>query len=88
MGCCMSHCSFSEKETVYEVTLDANGVAQRVPKGQGTHFIHISPHKETLLKEKSDITAPSPTYHHDKWPSMTAPIYNQRVHPMPEKIAA
>ncbi|CAO3650099.1 unnamed protein product [Mucor hiemalis] len=52
MGCCMSHYSFFEKETVHEVTLDANGVAQRVPKGQGTHFIHISPNNETHLEEK------------------------------------
>jgi hypothetical protein len=37
---------------VYEVTLDADGVAQRVPKGQGTHFIHISPNNETHLEEK------------------------------------
>ncbi|KAI8059075.1 uncharacterized protein B0P05DRAFT_478335 [Gilbertella persicaria] len=49
MGCCMSH---FEKETVYEVTLDAHGVAQRVPKGQGTHFIHVSANNETHLEEK------------------------------------
>ncbi|EIE86139.1 hypothetical protein RO3G_10850 [Rhizopus delemar RA 99-880] len=52
MGCCMSNDSFFEKETVYEVVLDANGVAQRVPKGQGTHFIHVSQDEETILKEK------------------------------------
>lgn len=40
------------QETVYEVTLDADGVAQRVPKGQGTHFIHISSNNETHLEEK------------------------------------
>ncbi|KAI8990321.1 hypothetical protein BDB01DRAFT_718247 [Pilobolus umbonatus] len=51
MGCCISHPYF-QKETVYEVTLDADGVAQRVPKGQGTHFIHVSNNNETHLEEK------------------------------------
>ncbi|KAI8883246.1 hypothetical protein K501DRAFT_184893 [Backusella circina FSU 941] len=49
MGCCLSHI---EKETVYEVTLDADGVAHRVPKGEGTHYIHVSKNSETHMEEK------------------------------------
>ncbi|KAI7871920.1 hypothetical protein BDF14DRAFT_926068 [Spinellus fusiger] len=50
MGGCMS-CS-TEKSTVYEVQLNRHGVALRVSKGQGTHFIHMSAHGETRLIEK------------------------------------
>ncbi|KAI7903945.1 uncharacterized protein BX663DRAFT_551010 [Cokeromyces recurvatus] len=76
MGCCISH-PFFEKETVYEVTLDSDGVAHRVPKGQGTHFIHVSPSNETHLEEKT--TQSSAT---NKWPSLAiSPIYTKRVHP-------
>lgn len=82
MGCCMSHYSFFEKETVHEVVLDANGVAQRVPKGQGTHFIHISPNNETHLEEKSEHPPASPPSNKD-WPSLTTPSsYNKKVHPV------
>ncbi|KAI9254385.1 hypothetical protein EDC94DRAFT_618671 [Helicostylum pulchrum] len=88
MGCCISHAYF-EKETVHEVTLDANGVAQRVPKGQGTHFIHISPNNETHLEEKSDQpSCPAPTHNsatNNKWPSLTTPpSYNSKVAPSSE----
>ncbi|KAI7894752.1 uncharacterized protein EV154DRAFT_497864 [Mucor mucedo] len=87
MGCCISH-SYFEKGTVHEVTLDADGVAQRVPKGQGTHFIHISPNNETHLEEKSDQPSlPAPTHNNDtnKWPSLTTPpSYNSKVAPSSE----
>ncbi|CDH61410.1 predicted protein [Lichtheimia corymbifera JMRC:FSU:9682] len=63
MGCCFSQ---QDKSTVYEVTLDANGVAHRVPNGQGTHFIHVSEDSETHMEEKPvidvDLSKPSPTY--------------------------
>ncbi|KAI7880313.1 hypothetical protein K492DRAFT_207614 [Lichtheimia hyalospora FSU 10163] len=63
MGCCFSQ---QDKSTVYEVTLDANGVAHRVPNGQGTHFIHVSKESETHMEEKPvidvDLSKPSPTY--------------------------
>ncbi|KAI9257263.1 hypothetical protein BDA99DRAFT_515947 [Phascolomyces articulosus] len=49
MGCCFSQ---TDKTTVYEVTLDANGVARRVPAGTGTHFIHVNEEYETHLEEK------------------------------------
>lgn len=42
----------NDQSAVYEVTLDANGVAHRVPNGQGTHFIHVSEESETHLEEK------------------------------------
>lgn len=44
-----------DQSTVYEVTLDANGVAHRVPNGQGTHFIHVSEDSETHMEEKVSI---------------------------------
>ncbi|OBZ90182.1 hypothetical protein A0J61_01773 [Choanephora cucurbitarum] len=69
----MSH---FEKETVYEVVLDAHGVAQRVPKGQGTHIIHVSANKETRLEEKTEFNA-------DKW-KQTTPTYSKRIHPTTE----
>ncbi|KAG1452353.1 hypothetical protein G6F56_007843 [Rhizopus delemar] len=83
MGCCMSNCFFFEKEAVYEVVLDSNGVAQRVPKGQGTHLICVSPHKETVMKEKSEIAPPLPTYQ-NKYPVVTKPsMYeHRRVQPL------
>ncbi|KAI7860685.1 hypothetical protein BDC45DRAFT_529317 [Circinella umbellata] len=49
MGCCFSQ---TDKTTVYEVTLDANGVARRCPTGKGTHFIHVNQDYETHLEEK------------------------------------
>ncbi|KAI8137102.1 hypothetical protein BJV82DRAFT_675163 [Fennellomyces sp. T-0311] len=55
MGCCMS----SEQSKVYEVVLDQNGVARRVPEGQGTHLIYESQFKETRMEQKSDYTLPS-----------------------------
>ncbi|KAI9491360.1 hypothetical protein BDB00DRAFT_767131 [Zychaea mexicana] len=51
MGCCMS----AEKSKVYEVVLDHNGVARRVPSGQGTHLIYESQFKETRMEQKSDV---------------------------------
>ncbi|KAG2190925.1 hypothetical protein INT46_008967 [Mucor plumbeus] len=88
MGCCISH-PFFEKETVYEVTLDADGVAQRVPKGQGTHFIHISSNNETHLEEKTEQTSRSAVTHdadNSKWPSLsTPPTYNSKVAPVKDE---
>ncbi|KAG1464478.1 hypothetical protein G6F56_005077 [Rhizopus delemar] len=86
MGCCMSNeTTFFEKEAMYEVILDSNGVAQRVPKGQGTHIIHVSPHQETQLKEKSQIACPAPTYQ-NKWTHLAKPpFYQPRIHPSAEK---
>ncbi|KAI9492455.1 hypothetical protein BDB00DRAFT_873367 [Zychaea mexicana] len=55
MGCCFSQ---TDKTTVYEVTLDANGVARRVPVGTGTHFIHITSDYETHLEEKQYTVQP------------------------------
>ncbi|KAI9323540.1 hypothetical protein BX666DRAFT_1839974, partial [Dichotomocladium elegans] len=51
MGCCIS----SDQSRVYEVVLDRNGVARRVPEGQGTHLIHVSNQKETRMEQKSDV---------------------------------
>lgn len=34
------------------MTLDNNGVAHRVPEGQGTHYIHVSDSNETVLEVK------------------------------------
>ncbi|KAI9483339.1 MAG: hypothetical protein EXX96DRAFT_557820 [Benjaminiella poitrasii] len=83
MGCCVSH-PFFEKETVYEVTLDADGVAHRVPKGQGTHFIHVSPNNETHLEEKTPEHPVVDTNNsNSKWPSLSIPqFYTKRVHPV------
>ncbi|KAI8647920.1 hypothetical protein BD408DRAFT_407989 [Parasitella parasitica] len=81
MGCCISHPCF-QKETVYEVTLDADGVAQRVPKGQGTHFIHISSNNETHLEEKTEQSSQD-VNKNSKWPSLsTPPNYNKKVAPV------
>ena len=43
---------YYNQTTVYEVTLDANGVARRCPTGKGTHFIHVNQDYETHLEEK------------------------------------
>ncbi|KAI9302806.1 hypothetical protein BJ944DRAFT_184461, partial [Cunninghamella echinulata] len=70
--------------TVYEVTLDNNGVARQVGEGQGTHFIHISEHNETILEEKPGITitqsisTPNPTFQ--------KPLkHSKRIHPLVSK---
>ncbi|KAG2220518.1 hypothetical protein INT45_000929 [Circinella minor] len=55
MGCCMS----AEEAKIYEVVLDHNGVARRVPTGQGTHLIYESQFKETRMEQKSDYILPS-----------------------------
>lgn len=34
------------------MTLDNDGVAHRVPEGQGTHYIHVSDSNETVLEVK------------------------------------
>ncbi|KAG0182116.1 DNA excision repair protein ERCC-8 [Apophysomyces sp. BC1034] len=41
----------SEEVTIYEVTVDADGIARRVPKGQGTHLIYVTD-DETHMEEK------------------------------------
>ncbi|KAL1931424.1 hypothetical protein VTP01DRAFT_9566 [Rhizomucor pusillus] len=43
-----------DKPRVFEVVLDHNGVARRVPEGQGTHLIHVSQDKETRMEQKFD----------------------------------
>ncbi|KAI9245742.1 hypothetical protein BY458DRAFT_447164 [Sporodiniella umbellata] len=82
MGCCMSNCI--EKDTVYEVVLDTHGVAQRVPKGKGTHFIHISQHRETVLKEKSEVLCYPPPVYQTRFPSLIKPAMyeHRRVQPI------
>ncbi|KAI8061107.1 hypothetical protein BC940DRAFT_310579 [Gongronella butleri] len=74
MGCCYS----SEKPTVYEVTIDNQGIARHVPEGQGTHLIRVSEANETILEEKptSIITTPNPTFQRP----MTTNA--KRVHPL------
>lgn len=56
-----SHILYYVKPTVYEVTLDNDGVAHHVAEGQGTHFIHVSENNETILEEKVNIKN-RPTY--------------------------
>ncbi|KAI8147483.1 hypothetical protein BJV82DRAFT_595635 [Fennellomyces sp. T-0311] len=83
MGCCFSQ---TDKTTVYEVTLDANGVARRVPAGTGTHFIHVSSDYETHLEEKhytlpsnvDTISKPDPAHKQGRYPFLPA-----RLSPMP-----
>ncbi|KAI8393545.1 uncharacterized protein BYT42DRAFT_551413 [Radiomyces spectabilis] len=89
MGCCYSN-PLVDKTTVHEVVLDADGVAHRVPKGQGTHLIHVSADNETHMEEKPDGSGPQPdlTYQKPpttKWPSLSsitkpAPA-SKRIHP-------
>ncbi|ORZ15892.1 hypothetical protein BCR42DRAFT_44430 [Absidia repens] len=82
MGCCYS----SEKPTVYEVTLDNDGVARHVSEGQGTHYIHVSESNETILEEKPTstlekpvLTSPNPTFQR---PLVAHPHSKQRIHPV------
>ncbi|KAI7875982.1 hypothetical protein K492DRAFT_167608 [Lichtheimia hyalospora FSU 10163] len=89
MGCCMS---YEQEAKVYEVVLDSNGVARRVAKGQGTHLIHVSKHKETRMEQKSDIVLPSslsslprpPDCAYSRAPKMTwnTPSSGRRVSPI------
>ncbi|CAO3646562.1 unnamed protein product [Cunninghamella blakesleeana] len=79
MGCCQS-----SEASIVEVTLDSNGVARQVPEGQGTHFIHISEHDETILEEKPgihithSISTPNPTFQ--------KPLkHSKRIHPLVSK---
>ena len=46
---------YNTQSKVYEVVLDHNGVARRVPTGQGTHLIYESQFKETRMEQKSDV---------------------------------
>ncbi|KAI8079840.1 uncharacterized protein BX664DRAFT_341584 [Halteromyces radiatus] len=79
MGCCHS----SEKPTVYEVTLDHDGIARHVSEGQGTHYIHVSESNETILEEKPNltpeekITSPNPTFQKPLVPYLS----KQRIYP-------
>ncbi|ORZ01594.1 hypothetical protein BCR43DRAFT_414332, partial [Syncephalastrum racemosum] len=50
--CILNTTCFLFQTTVYEVVLDQNGVARRVPQGQGTHLIHVTEDKETHLEQK------------------------------------
>ncbi|ORX61419.1 hypothetical protein DM01DRAFT_1122246 [Hesseltinella vesiculosa] len=76
MGCCQS----SEKPTVYEVTIDDQGIARHVPEGQGTHFIRVSDNNETILEEKPSITenltSPNPTF------QTPMSLHSKRIHPL------
>ncbi|KAI7864434.1 hypothetical protein BDF14DRAFT_1884319 [Spinellus fusiger] len=80
MGCCIS----LQKPTIYEVTLDDNGVAHRVRSGQGTHLIYVSKDKETHMEKKNSPQSPSssPTAADEYLPvipmSLTLP---PKVHP-------
>ncbi|KAI8344587.1 hypothetical protein BC941DRAFT_464800 [Chlamydoabsidia padenii] len=82
MGCCYS----SEKPTVYEVTLDSDGVARHVSEGQGTHYIHVSDSNETILEEKPTLTldntvppiTPNPTFQR---PLVAHHPSKQRIYP-------
>ncbi|KAI8084768.1 uncharacterized protein BX664DRAFT_283535 [Halteromyces radiatus] len=47
MGCCIS-----TEATIHEVVFDEKGVAKRVPKGQGTHLIHVYQDQETNIEKK------------------------------------
>ncbi|KAI8330444.1 hypothetical protein BC941DRAFT_329356, partial [Chlamydoabsidia padenii] len=49
MGCCVS----TEEGTIHEVVFDQQGIARRVPKGQGTHLIHVYQDQETDIEKKS-----------------------------------
>ncbi|SAL98638.1 hypothetical protein [Absidia glauca] len=80
MGCCYS----SEKPTVYEVTLDSDGVARHVSEGQGTHYIHVSDSNETILEEKPTLEktvspiSPNPTF---QKPLVAHHPSKQRIYP-------
>ncbi|SAM02358.1 hypothetical protein [Absidia glauca] len=64
MGCCIS----TEEASIHEVVFDENGIARRVPKGQGTHLIHVYQDQETNIEKK---TRPSLDDHHTPKPQMT-----------------
>ncbi|CAO3584593.1 unnamed protein product [Absidia cylindrospora] len=49
MGCCVS----TEEVTIHEVVFDEQGIARRVPKGQGTHLIHVYQDQETDIEKKT-----------------------------------
>ncbi|KAF7732381.1 DNA excision repair protein ERCC-8 [Apophysomyces ossiformis] len=81
----------AQEVTVYEVTVDADGIARRVPKGQGTHLIYVTD-DETHMEEKANLetylSKPEPTYQASvtpRWPlpSLTPPPRpsSKRVYP-------
>ncbi|KAI9361567.1 hypothetical protein BD770DRAFT_340938 [Pilaira anomala] len=84
MGCCYSQVSS------VEVVLDSNGVARRVPAGQGTHLIRTYPDKETKMERKlpirpseiSNLTRPQAAFYPPKAPIMTSCFSNnKKIHP-------
>ncbi|KAI8090326.1 hypothetical protein BDF21DRAFT_411026 [Thamnidium elegans] len=88
MGCCISH----DKVSTIEVVLDSNGVARRVPSGQGTHLIRTFPDKETKMERKtptkpselSGLSRPQAAYYPTKCPMVTSCFPNsnsRKVHP-------
>ncbi|KAI8328969.1 hypothetical protein BC941DRAFT_385097 [Chlamydoabsidia padenii] len=70
MGCCIS----TEEATIHEVVFDEHGIAQRVPKGQGTHLIHVYQDQETNIEKKTRSSFGSPP-----------PVPEHRYPPRPEK---
>lgn len=43
---------------MHEVVFDQQGIARRVPKGQGTHLIHVYQDQETDIEKKARALSP------------------------------
>ncbi|CAO3642739.1 unnamed protein product [Cunninghamella blakesleeana] len=92
MGCCMS----TEEPTIHEVVFDEKGIAHQVPKGQGTHLIHVYPDQETNIEKKtqpfmvpveySQLPKPETVYYpkqqHMKKTIIRPSATSKRVHPL------
>ncbi|GAA5798398.1 hypothetical protein EDC94DRAFT_593914 [Helicostylum pulchrum] len=85
MGCCISH----DKVGTIEVVVDRDGVARRVPSGQGTHLIRTFPDKETKMERKvptkpselSGLSRPQAAYYPAKSSMLTSCFPTKKVHP-------
>ncbi|CAO3644960.1 unnamed protein product [Cunninghamella echinulata] len=92
MGCCIS----TEETTIHEVVFDEKGVAHRVPKGQGTHLIHVYSDQETNIEKKTQpfmvpaeyaaLPKPETVYYpqqqHMRKSTLTKPsATSKRIHP-------
>lgn len=70
------------------MVLDENGVARRVPAGQGTHLIRTMPDKETRMERKeptrpsemSNLSRPQAAYYPANMMSSPFPP-SKKVHP-------
>ncbi|CAO3586596.1 unnamed protein product [Absidia cylindrospora] len=87
MGCCVS----TEDATVHEVVFDERGVARRVPKGQGTHLIHVHQDQETDVEKKTrslppNMMLPSEYNNQRKHQSSPLPKPESAYYPKPPSI--